>query len=181
MGSPGRDNSGRNIYDSADSSRRTSAVTYISALRNNSGLKMAGVFICVGVIGAAVTELKAANTSSSSETKASSVEVKSDSHTSQQPPAPAPESPAQSADISTNVSSTTDSSGQPNTQVTVNGQPVDVPANGTRQQTVTSPDGSQTTVNISNSNQSTNGEASNSTDTSTRIRTHSSVEVTGGN
>jgi len=65
-----------------------------------------------------------------------------------------------------------------NTKVTVNGQPVDVPANGSTQQTVTNPDGSSTSYSVS---ASTNGGADNSSFTSTNLSVSSdSYSNSGG-
>jgi hypothetical protein len=97
----------------------------------------------------------------------------SDSHTSSQASA-APTPPASSlqvdtqstgnssadaavgSNLSTNIQSTNDN-GAVSTNVTVNGQPVEVPQNGTK--TVTTPDGTATIT--TNSSQSTNGTARN--------------------
>jgi hypothetical protein len=69
-------------------------------------------------------------------------------------PTTAPTSKSTTQQIQTHISS---QNGQaPHASVTVNGQTVTVPANGTSQQIINSPDGSRTTVTVSGS-QSSNG------------------------
>ena len=64
-----------------------------------------------------------------------------------------------------------------NTQVTINGQAVPVPPNGTVQQSTTSPDGTTNSYSISTS---TNGSGSNSTFSSTSLSVTSSSDASGG-
>lgn len=73
--------------------------------------------------------------------------------------------------ISTDTTTTTDSNGQPSTQVTVNGQPVNVPANGSVHKT-TSSGNQQTDISVS---QSTTG--TNHTSTHVNINGHSTTTV----
>ena len=73
--------------------------------------------------------------------------------------------------------STSDGEGSVTTHMTVNGQPVNVPANGSIQQTVTSPDGSTTTINATSS-QSNTGTGTNSNHLHTYTSFHSSTHVT---
>ena len=76
--------------------------------------------------------------------------------------------------VTVNSSSSTNADGTVSTDLTVNGQPVDIPINGNSQQTITSPDGQSTTVNTSGS-QTTTGTGTNSSHTSTHLSIHSST------
>ena len=76
-----------------------------------------------------------------------------------------------STSTSTNTTSTT-VNGQTSTQVTVNGQPISVPANGVKQQTIQNPDGSTTQVTVSDNG---SGVSTNS------FTSTSDVQVDGGN
>jgi hypothetical protein len=67
--------------------------------------------------------------------------------------------------VATTTTTSTDSHGQPSTQVTVNGQPIDVPANGSTHQTKTSGN-QQTNISVS---QSTTGQSN----------THTQVHISG--
>lgn len=62
--------------------------------------------------------------------------------------------------------------------VTVNNQPVDVPVNGTNQQTITTPDGGTTTVTVNNS---TSGQGSNFSSTSTTTNANSQTQTSNFN
>ncbi len=84
-----------------------------------------------------------------------------------------------SATSSTNVSASTSSDGTPKVSVTVNGQDMAVPQNGSTQQTVTNTDGSTTTTNISSS-ASGQGSARNSSSSSFSLDVHSSSSSQGG-
>ena len=78
-----------------------------------------------------------------------------------------PAAPTQTSGNTTNMNakSTSTESGNVTTSVTVNGQPVDVPTNGTVSDTTTNPDGSVSSYSVSNS---TNG-SSNSYGSSTSM------------
>jgi cytoskeletal protein RodZ len=75
---------------------------------------------------------------------------------------------------SSNVSASVNSSdsGHSSAKVTVNGQDIPVPQNGSTQQTVTSPDGSTTNVSVSQST-SGNGQATNANSTNTSLNVQS--------
>lgn len=83
-----------------------------------------------------------------------------------------------SSSSSTSINSTTSSNGDGTvtTQMEVNGQPVDVPANGSTEQTITAPDGTTTTINASSS-QSSTGRATSSSHTHVFTSIHSSSQI----
>ena len=118
-------------------------------------VKAVGAVIIVSLLGmatAAQTSPGDTNKNSSSTTNHnSSIELQMDP------------SPNTQSSVSTNTSVSNDTSGgapQSSVDVTVNGQHVNVPKNGTTQQTVTNSDGSATTYSVSN-NDSTDGSATN--------------------
>jgi len=83
---------------------------------------------------------------------------------------------------SVQVTQTSTNDGTPKTNVSVNGQPIPVPIDGTKDQTINSPT-SHTEINIS-SNSSTVGSSNNTNTTSTHLNVSSSsntLSETGGN
>ncbi len=78
--------------------------------------------------------------------------------------------------VSSDVIQTQTSTGTHSTQakVTVNGQNIVVPANGNVSKTISSPDGTKSTVNISSSNSAEGNSASSFSSTNLTINLHSS-------
>jgi hypothetical protein len=149
------------------------------ALARRSGLKLTGAFLLLAIAAVAVigNRASAANSLSSSPAASSDKQVTVQvSHSASSTPAATPAAPAITTSPDTDVSSntTTNSSGTSSTQVTVNGQPVAVPANGSTQQTVNGP-GQTTTVQVSN-NQAGSGDAQTSSFSHTDIHTSTNSE-----
>lgn len=135
-------------------------------LRRRSSVELAGAFVFISILAVVSTGLSNSQTPSAghnAQPQASSLDLQvthaaansAASTTSPTASNDSTDSATAPATVSTNVSSTTNN-GSNSTSVTVNGQPLNVPANGTVQQTITGPGGSQTTVNVSN-NQSDSG------------------------
>lgn len=143
---------------------------------HRTGIEIAGVFIFIAVLAIAGAGLRANETNTSSSDAASqsaidNIELEVDSQT---PATPMPNVSANPSNNSatTSINSTTTSSGVTETSVTVNGEPVEVPNNGSTQQTINTSDGT-TTVNISS--QSTNsGSAHGYNESSSYIHSYSS-------
>ncbi len=151
-----------------------------------TGLELAGLFIFVAALAAVATTQHASSTHGSPAANPSLPSISSglsaqDNSTAN--PAPT-EKPVNTSTTSTHsVSSQTNSDGTVSTQVTVNGQPVAVPNNGSSQQTFTSPDGAST-LNVSVDNRSSVGSSSNSATTFTTFNVDSSTQAytsPGGN
>lgn len=152
----------------------TSALTNRMSLDKNTGVTLAGVFISAGVITAVALSLP----SSGGKHSVASTTPQPDSHASikvnvdsNQSPAADTETPideSEGSSTSTSMSRTTNDDGSVSTQVTVNGQPVAVPDNGTVQKTVSSPDGN-TSVSV------THGSSSNLNSSTTSLNVYSST------
>jgi hypothetical protein len=137
-----------------------------------SRAKIAGAFLLVPVLAVAGASVNASDAKDNANTvqsdgKTNNVQVSHSAATSS--PTDVVDSNDDSTS-STSLSTTTTTTGSgptTSTQVTVNGHPVAVPANGSSQQTITN--GSQkTTVQVSH-NQSTGGNASNHTYSSSHV------------
>ncbi len=171
-----------NRVNSKSAANALNSVATRFAVRKRSGLELAGAFIFIGALTAVGVDLRAsdahaaAGNSTAGKSQPAAVDLQIN-HTSQSSAAPSPDASHTSSNdnssSSTRVESTTDESGSVSTHVTVNGQPVDVPANSSSQHTVNTPDGN-TTVNISNQ-QSTAGDSRNSTNTRSSVHISSST------
>jgi hypothetical protein len=148
------------------------------SLKVTAPLLLAGVCAVVFIVSAGGGGNKPLNNESTKSSK-SEVNITHDTTT----PDPAP-----SASSSTNIeSNTSGQTGNATTHVTMNGEDVDVPQNGSIHKTVTNPDGSTSTLDVSTSNQ---GDASNQSSTSTNVNinnssssyssSYSSTQTTGG-
>lgn len=137
---------------------------------------LAGAFVFAG----AAVAVQATNPSEQPKqsVKASQV-LNSSSNTAPSATTPSNSDSAASASTSTNVSATTSANGTPQVSVSVNGEDLAVPQNGSTQHTTTNPDGSTTTTNISSS-ASGQGSASNSSHSSFSLDVHSSSSLEGG-
>jgi len=171
-------------YTPADDRRATSSPTHgLRLSRTRIGYTLAGAFAFVGTAAA----VHAATTPGSTANGADSLTLHQT--TSQMAPAgsasadtPTSSSPNNHASSSVHASVSASGTGAPDVQLQVNGQNIPVPANGTTQQTVTSTDGSQTSVKAS-SNVSSAGDASNSSTTmfSLNVTSNSSTGGTTAN
>jgi hypothetical protein len=137
------------------------------------GYSVAGAFVIAGA--ATLYASTSATNTSSTRVNGYSVHTATDSSTQPATGSVPPIAPSVSTDTTVSAASTTGSS--PEVHMSVNGQTITVPSNGTTQQTVTNPDGSQTSINATSS--STQGTASNenSTNFSLNVTSNSS---TGG-
>lgn len=149
-----------------------------------TGIEIAGVFIFIGVLaivgaGLRANETKASTGSAAKSTTPSSLDMSVDT---QEPAAPLSGNAGDvsSNSVSTSINSSTNASGTTDTNVTVNGQPVEVPNNGSTQQTITTPNGSTTTVNVSNGNTG-HGYNHSSSYTNVHSSSTSSSYTSGGN
>lgn len=134
-------------------------------------LSLAGIFACVGFFAFAAVDATP-QTVAPRAVKPVSQSSLNFTATNQQPAAsePAADTTAQSS-VETNVSVTSDGMSAPKTNVSVNGQQVPVPENGSV--THTSNDGNtQTTLHVDSSNQ---GSASNSSSTSLNLNVSSTT------
>jgi hypothetical protein len=144
------------------------------ASSRRSGVKLTGAFLLIAVVGAVVgSRASSANNLNANSTGNKKVTIQV-SHTGSATPPAAPADSAPTPPADTNVSTSTDtanvsSGSDSSTQVTVNGQPVDIPADGSSQQTISSP-GQQTTVQVSNSQDGSSATGGHSS-------THTSVRV----
>lgn len=123
------------------------------------------------VLAVALTGNTASNTSTSTDA-ASSVP---------QPPVPTTHESADGTESTANEESSEDQANESSTSVTVNGQTVPVPQNGSHRETIVSNDG-QTKVDVSIENHSTNsssggGDDSADTDTDEPIRSRSRSDI----
>jgi hypothetical protein len=159
------------------------------ALTKRSGFEIVGVFILLAVlaiVGSSNRSAASTNTlkdaSQSQPISAQVINNGASTPTSPSATALPVTSSSSTSGVSSNVSSNT-TNGLTSTHMTVNGQAVNVPANGSTQQTVNTPSGP---ISVSTSHtQSGNGSNYSSTITSTNIdantSTDSNVSVTGGN
>lgn len=150
-------------YTPTDDRHASSSPTHSLRLsRTRIGYTLAGAFAFIGTAAA----VHAATTPGSTANGADSLTLHQT--TSQVAPAGSTgtNASASSSHAENSVHASVSASGTrtPDVQLRVNGQNIPVPTNGTTQQTVTSTDGSQTSVNAS-SNVSTAGDASNTSTT----------------
>jgi hypothetical protein len=141
------------------------------ASHRRSTIELAGVFIFLSAVALAGAALHT-STASTGPVNSASAQLQLN-HTAATAASPSPSSPptsdnSEASTTTTTANSSNTSDGTASTQVTVNGQPIAVPANGSTQQTVTGPDGQKTTISTSNS-QSTDGSANNHSFTHTNV------------
>lgn len=152
---------GHSIFSHAEqapalSGQTTNPATH--ALRNAS-LKMAGVILLLSLVLLILLSAKADSKRANDIFGAADASTQSDASSDTAGTTSAQTQSSSVSGTSLNVStSTTD--GSTSSSVTVNGEPVAVPDNGTVSHTYTSPDGSTTTVNVSNSNSGSNDSSS---------------------
>jgi hypothetical protein len=147
----------------------------------HSKFKLIALLLLVGIATAALVAIVAPSGTVGQANKAAQLELNATSTAKDQA---TPDTTAKAADQAAgsnlNVSVSGGSGGNQssvNTQVTVNGQPVAVPDNGTTQQTVTNPDGSTTSYSVS---ASTQGGTNNSSSTSTNLSVSSNSSSNNG-
>lgn len=158
----------------------TTALTGLRSKLNVSPI--GGAFLFTGMMAVAGTGIYA---TSNGDDQHSSIKTNTTSQAASTTSASAPDQlPVNSdanevstgATLSTSVSSSVSGNGVSSTEVTVNGQPVEVPQNSTKTQTVTSPDGRSTmTTTIGRSSNSNN------TSSSLNVTSSSSSSVQGSN
>lgn len=147
-----------------------------------ASLKTAGVIIFVVLCALIVMSARASGKNASdqfntaNEGATSSLDVQSQS-VDQKSPGSGDDASAGSTSASVQSTTSSNSEGGASVDVSVNGQPVDVPDNGNYQKTITSPDGSSTTtLNVSSSSAGTTSTRSN---TSTHVDVRSNSNVSG--
>jgi hypothetical protein len=136
----------------------------------SSRLKITGAFLLVILLGLASLALRS-TAATASQSRPASMDVPVSPTSATVPVSPPSTAAANDATTTTNTDSTTGNNGAASTSVTVNGQPVSVPANGSTQQTISSP-GGNTKVSVS-STQSTDG----NTDSSSLYQTNLNVST----
>lgn len=142
--------------DSADNSVPSASAALAknndSKLSRSFGFELAGIFLLIlgfVIYGAHTRAAYDAKKNSAPVTqKAQSTQLQDNSKSSGKENVSAGTS-AVSQGVTTSSVTRTNADGTTHTEVTVNGQPVEVPKNGTTQQTVNTPNGA-TTVNVSN-------------------------------
>jgi hypothetical protein len=146
-----------------------------------ASLKTAGVIIfvvlCALIVMSARASGKNANDqfNTANEGATSSLNVQTQS-VDQKSTASGNDASAGSTSASVQATTSSNSEGGTSVDVSVNGQPVDVPDNGNYQKTITSPDGSTTTLNVSSSS---DGSASTHSNTSTHVDVRSNSTTNG--
>ncbi|HSX45496.1 MAG TPA: hypothetical protein VLG27_00635 [Candidatus Saccharimonadia bacterium] len=167
----------------------SSHVLTLKSLKGRSGFEIAGVFILLALIlaiaaaetGGSKPAVHNANSTQpdASSTSSSEPQVNSNASnlsTTQNSSASSDQNSGSDSSVSTNVSSSTDSNGHTSTSVTVNGQSVSVPSNGSVHKRVGNTEVDATGVH--------NGTSSNLNVSSTNLDINSSSESdisTGGN
>jgi hypothetical protein len=146
-----------------------------------ASLKTAGVIIFVVLCALIVMSARASgknpndqfNTANEGATSSLNVQTQS---VDQKSTASGNDASAGSTSASVQATTSSNSEGGTSVDVSVNGQPVDVPDNGNYQKTITSPDGSTTTLNVSSSS---DGSASTHSNTSTHVDVRSNSTTNG--
>jgi len=163
-----------------DSTNNNKPDQHVIAYTVRSRLKLAGAFVFVSVIG--IIGLGLHSDSAAKQSAPTNLQI---SNNSADIPVVTPvTNPPNST--STNISSSTstnsnspNNSGGGSASVTVNGQPVNVPSNGSTQQTITTPNG-QTNVSVT-STQSNNNDSSSFHQTNLNVSTSTSSNTTEDN
>lgn len=140
-----------------------------------SALACAGVFYMVSVSARSNPTPSSAAASDHNPTHSSAVQFNIDHQSSATAQDPASDTTRASTHITTTLTTSNDSAGatQPSTSLTVNGQPVEVPSNGSTSKTITDENG-QTSVQV---NTSSDGNASNSNVTSLQVNVSASNDT----
>jgi hypothetical protein len=145
---------------------------------SSSSTKIAGALMLISVAAIASAQVNADDNSVKTEaSQAANINLEKIS-----PPSTEIQSQTKTENVSAGSTATvqTNSSagGGMTSQVTINGEPVDMPANGTTQQTVSDGAGGQTTITVTNS-QGVVGDASNSNFTHTSLNVSSNSVSSG--